>query len=62
MKDTKDTRTEAQYRRAYNKIWKEQMKVKKGTTIPKKITDWLKSLNLATVKQRVKAYESKNKS
>lgn len=56
-----DERTEQQYRRAYNKIWKKQMKVKKGTTIPKKITDWLKNLSLSTIKQKVKAYEKNNK-
>ena len=55
-----DERTEQQYRRAYNKIWKKQMKVKKGTTIPKK-TDWLKNLSLSTIKQKVKAYEKNNK-
>ena len=56
-----DKRTEQQYRRAYNKIWKKQMKVKEGTTIPKKMTDWLKSLSLASVKQKVHAYERQNK-
>ena len=56
-----DKRTEQQYRRDYNKIWKKQMKVKKGTTIPKKITDWLKNLSLSTIKQKVKAYEKHNK-
>ena len=34
------------------KYGKKQMKVKKGTTIPKKITDWLKNLSLSTIKQK----------